>query len=393
MESSRKKTWLRNIFLLVISLLFVEGALRTAGFFYDGERPFVFGEKGETGKTVLCLGDSYTYGGNVAWRDAYPYRLWLELKKYFPVRVVNVGRCEYNSAQVLSGLKKNLDEYKPDYVVLLAGASDKWNLIDCDPENDFAVCLRDYEGRAPGAAENQNFLKSLRIYKLLRGFYLNRRLEKLLKITESGEPLELDAAGQKKVAKEVIPDLVYSSRYEKALETSLLVLAGLKKDSLYFSENLSYYFALGISYEFQSKYSSGQVAGRMREIMAGNPDFAANGVFLKYLAHFEKRAESEKEFARRLEKNLFSIAAETNRRGIRLVILNYPSDYAAANETLRKTAAVKKAVFIDVYSRFSELIKKDGRERYLMGDDHATPAGHEEMAALAAAELEKLWTR
>ena len=70
-------------------------------------------------------------------------------------------------------------------------------------------------------------------------------------------------------------------------------------------------------------------------------------------------------------------------------MLNYPSTHTAANKALERAAAKHKAAFIDVHSAFSKFIAKNGREKYLMGDDHATPLGHEEMAALLLPEIVK----
>lgn len=381
----RKNAWLRNAVLLAGSLAVMEIALRLAGLLYDRSRPYVFEAAGEPALKVMCVGDSYTYGGNVRWGEAYPYKLWQELRAE-RVTVVNRGRCEYNSGQVLAELPRELDEHKPGWLLVLVGASDKWNLIGCGPKGGFEVCRRDYDKYSP-LRPAEVFPESLRVWQLLRGLYLDTRLKRALEIAGAGRPLELDKVGQAKVAHELLADLVYASRYEEALQLSLAALAGLNSGSRYFSEDLSYYFALAASFEFQSKYSSDYVAGRLRGMQASNPGFAGNDVFQGYLAHFERRAEFERAMAARLERNLAEIAAEASRRGVRLAVLNYPSDYAAANAALRRLAAANKAVFVDVNAAMGELIRRDGRARYLMGDDHATPEGHRVMAALAAKAL------
>jgi len=79
--------------------------------------------------TVLCVGDSHTFGLNMPRLASYPERLAVLLGQRFaaPVSVVNRGVPGHNSAQVVAALPEDLRAVRPDVVVILAGINDTWN--------------------------------------------------------------------------------------------------------------------------------------------------------------------------------------------------------------------------------------------------------------------------
>jgi len=78
--------------------------------------------------TILCTGDSNTYGLYVP-SFSYPEQLRARLTARFqaPVEVVNRGVPGQSSAQVAAELPAELAAVRPDLVLLLAGANDAWN--------------------------------------------------------------------------------------------------------------------------------------------------------------------------------------------------------------------------------------------------------------------------
>ena len=78
--------------------------------------------------TILCVGDSNTYGLYVP-AFSYPDQLRERLAARFsaPVRVENRGVPGQASGQVADALPGDLAEVRPDLVLLLAGANDAWN--------------------------------------------------------------------------------------------------------------------------------------------------------------------------------------------------------------------------------------------------------------------------
>lgn len=79
--------------------------------------------------TVLCVGDSNTYGLHLPRVYAYPALLQaaLGLRYEQPVNVINRGIPGQNSAQVAAGLEQDLAELSPDLVLILVGINDTWN--------------------------------------------------------------------------------------------------------------------------------------------------------------------------------------------------------------------------------------------------------------------------
>ena len=79
--------------------------------------------------TVLCVGDSNTFGLHLPRVYAYPALLQaaLGLRYQQPVNVINRGIPGQNSAQVAAGLEQDLAELSPDLVLILVGINDTWN--------------------------------------------------------------------------------------------------------------------------------------------------------------------------------------------------------------------------------------------------------------------------
>ncbi|MFA5260513.1 MAG: tetratricopeptide repeat protein [Candidatus Omnitrophota bacterium] len=110
--------------------------------------------------SILCVGDSYTYGGAVSFEDTYPSQLQniLDLsglpRKF---KVYNGGICEYNSRQLLNRLPKFINTYRPDAIILLDGASNRYNFALYDMHGNPLL----------------GFIRSLRVYKMFKIVSLN----------------------------------------------------------------------------------------------------------------------------------------------------------------------------------------------------------------------------
>jgi lysophospholipase L1-like esterase len=126
-----------------------------------GFRQEEFGNEKPSGTVrIACLGDSWTFGGNVAQGDAYPQGLARLLnggggRRY---EVLNLGVLGYSSHQGLRLLESQVLPWRPD-VVTLGFAM-----------NDASVAgYRDAEAaRASPPARSAALLEQLEIYRLLR---------------------------------------------------------------------------------------------------------------------------------------------------------------------------------------------------------------------------------
>ena len=134
--------------------------------------------------SVLCVGDSYTYGGAVGFEDTYPSQLQnildsSGLSRKF--KVYNGGICEYNSRQLLRRLPKFIKMYQPDAIVLLDGASNRYNFA-----------LYDMRGNAL-----LGFIRSLRVYKMAKIISLNLKERSFRWKIKQLEKLSHDSIGVK----------------------------------------------------------------------------------------------------------------------------------------------------------------------------------------------------
>lgn len=82
--------------------------------------------------TILCLGDSNTFGMGAVPQRSYPARLEVMLQTRWPqrqIRVINAGVPGFNSSNVLHQLLRSLREARPDVILVWVGVND-WNFFD-----------------------------------------------------------------------------------------------------------------------------------------------------------------------------------------------------------------------------------------------------------------------
>lgn len=109
---------------------------------------------------ILCVGDSYTFGGEEKYETVYPYLLQEKLNEHYKEKnflVFNGGSCEYNSRQVLVRLPNFIHKYDPDMIIVLVGGTNRFNLA-----------LSDLRGGG-----FLGFLRSFRIYKMAKIIAMN----------------------------------------------------------------------------------------------------------------------------------------------------------------------------------------------------------------------------
>ena len=129
-------------FSLFFSLL--EVGLRVVGFlFYDMHKEIIHFSYGSNEDSltkkfnILCVGDSFTVGGEAAdiKYETYPAQLSRILNTNCPDRqffVINKGICESNTRMLLHHLPGEIEKYHPDIIILLIGAANRFNAWDYD---------------------------------------------------------------------------------------------------------------------------------------------------------------------------------------------------------------------------------------------------------------------
>jgi lysophospholipase L1-like esterase len=122
-------------FGILIALLLLEGTLQVLAYVTlrrarAEQRPSSERAQAFSGRRVLCVGDSYTYGIGAKNREAsYPARLEEHLRDAGGDGwiVVNEGWPSRNSQELNDLLPSLLQEYDPDWVVVLIGINDRWS--------------------------------------------------------------------------------------------------------------------------------------------------------------------------------------------------------------------------------------------------------------------------
>jgi len=122
--------------------------------------------------TILCSGDSFTYGLGAPSNMAYPVQLERMLKDKFGgrnINVINKGGGGSNTAHLLYRspykIEDNIEKIQPDIIVLLVGGQNLWNYWG------YGRCLDEKEI----SSKIKNILYRVRLYKLVKLFYTKIR--------------------------------------------------------------------------------------------------------------------------------------------------------------------------------------------------------------------------
>lgn len=141
---------------LALTLVGLELGLRLVGALHDlRARRDAGPQEGQDRITVLCVGDSFTWGAGAPASQSWPSQLQGVLDAEAPgtYRVVNRGRGAQNTAQLKASLPALFQEVRPDLLVVLSGTADLWN-----PTGQWAG------GTPPDALRDTLF--RVRLYKL-----------------------------------------------------------------------------------------------------------------------------------------------------------------------------------------------------------------------------------
>ena len=361
-----------------------EAALRIFGYVWRGKAGY---EKSETpGYTILCLGDSYTFGSQEPPENSYPRQLERILNRGGRGRtfsVLNGGVPSYNTAQILRRLETDLDKANPDLVILLAGGANGWNYWGLDP-----VRLRGagWQARLDVALDS---IKLVKLAKLLRmglkagpvgpgEAYYDEAVSCILK-------------GQEERAAGLFRKIV---ELEPGNGNNYVQLADLYSRAGRWDEALGW-LQKGIKADpgFPGNYA-GAAAALQKLGRSGEGAKYADVVFPAAPGRAGGPApESGYGTAVRnwIGADIARIAAVCRERGVPLILQNYPYTRREfyTPEIYAAAAAENSLPLVDNYSAFREQLAKG---RSLFGADtfgHPNAAGYGLMAAGAAAAIEK----
>ena len=117
-------------FGLLLAVLLLELGLQVAAFVAQATvRAAQPGAAGDGDVRVLCVGDSNTYGLYLDRSESYPAQLqalWNASHEAPKLEVLNLGMPGTNSSWLLRESDRLFETFRPDLVIVMAGANDFW---------------------------------------------------------------------------------------------------------------------------------------------------------------------------------------------------------------------------------------------------------------------------
>jgi hypothetical protein len=134
MTARTKRLVVRLVLVPLLTLVAMELSLQAAGLLVRA-----LSSRGSVGAadastvTVLCVGDSHTYGLPLPREHSYPAQLERALAESYPERefqVVNLGIPGLNSGYTANRLERQMLQLRPDLVMVWVGINNHWNVVE-----------------------------------------------------------------------------------------------------------------------------------------------------------------------------------------------------------------------------------------------------------------------
>ncbi len=195
-------------------------------------------------KTVLCIGDSFTFGQGSSRRElSYPAQLEDLLQKHLSPdwRVINAGYPGRNSRDLLERISGQLESYKPQFVYIIIGVNDQWT----KPEAlDLSI-----PGTDETVAAGNSFRLELRTLRMIKWMYGGTLDEDSAEIAEPATQARL------KPAVHILPALVgtwtHSTMSLSIAEDGRIEFAGLTLECAATSDTLTVFMPSGKTLDLQ----------------------------------------------------------------------------------------------------------------------------------------------
>ncbi|HOJ87251.1 MAG TPA: SGNH/GDSL hydrolase family protein, partial [Elusimicrobiales bacterium] len=265
------KKLIKITFLIIIGLILSEALLLLIKIKAIEERDFIeYPDK----KIILCIGDSYTFGGEVENKDSYPSIL-SEIVKEKGFAAVNLGICEADTSTISEKYINFLKTKKPEKVIFLGGTANLFGYKKPD----------------------KLFFENLKTYKLLRIFFINLKAwvlsEKSKKeIYANHIPFEIDlyknypANSENYYTQKTISLLFEKRDFKQAYETAI---EGLER----FPESINLlWLTANINFKLNNVKESEKNIKKISEFAYNSSNFDnsslnAKGIILRGLAEWD----------------------------------------------------------------------------------------------------------
>jgi lysophospholipase L1-like esterase len=389
----------------LVCLVLMEIALRIMGANFHNDLPVP--SKGRSGAyTILCLGDSYTYGIGAPRDKSYPRQLEELLNcrvrdKRF--RVINAGESTLNTAQILERLDVNLATIKPDLVVLLCGGANYWNC-----RGYYAFC----HGRSWYSGV-QDQLYRVRLFKLGKLLLQDLRLKtdrragrkafdgtaargKIVTAAESqqckyllNEGYRLKGIGKYREAIDRFKQAVALNPSSADIYCGLGYVYNLSEDtrqavkafekSIELDANSAENTSFGYLASIYLRYPKDQ--GLRAEIRYFILRLRDSGIENPRIVDTLSVIENENDayftnVAAWIRHDTRAIVAACQRNKAKVIMLNYPN-YRPGRQPIAQAGA---DAFVDNTLAFTELLQRHRREELFVPDGHCTATGYTIMA-------------
>jgi len=140
MRRTRGRAFALGTLTALLILLLLEGVLQLFSF---GARTWLalrpVEAAGAETITLLCVGDSHTYGAALPREHSYPSQLEARLEALHPgrgFRVLNFGVPGVNSAFVANRLEQQILQHAPHMVLVWVGTNNRWNALETEAWGD-----------------------------------------------------------------------------------------------------------------------------------------------------------------------------------------------------------------------------------------------------------------
>lgn len=391
-------------FSITVSVILLESSLRFVGVLYDAVRTRSESNLRDRGLeekenfTILCIGDSYTYGLGAAVEDSYPAQLEGMLNKGRPgkdIRVKNFGTPGSNSRRIRNIFGENIDRYKPDVIIIMVGMNNYWNLEGMHLFNEPSVFER-----------LESNIRGLRIYKLWKLATMN-----LIKKEHNGIP---DLAGDKKTARVANPESEASTGYaelalllrqagdhESALDYAKKALENASSDQLesaHIHMELVYIYRAKKDWDMarqhmdhalhrpvfiqsvftelknicenkESGLSFDEEVSRIRKVidlLHGRKGTSMLDALLYLNRNYRKVAQL-------LKVDLFELISMAKKNDIEVVLMTYPVSILSVNDAIRDTALSYNIALVDNEKIF---MQKPNKGEFFNLDRHCNAKGY-----------------
>jgi len=384
------KAKLSALFLgAMVVLLAMEIALRVMGCMQVRTATGDTGVRKNACYTILCLGDSFTFGSGASSDKSYPRQLQGLLNAEFPQKsfaVINRGVNAYTTRMILELFENYLlKEPAPDLVVLLAGGANIWNF------NGYHAYL---QGKTVWS-RSQGFLSQIRLYRLAKLLCMNIR-DKAALLREK-EVIQSSSFGRHDVReyKEKIALCLYDGRFAEAQELTRKIIA-LNPGS---SDS---YFTLGLVYLKKGDKEAAEPCFETAiRLDPSRPDYYGSLVecfsgtrkdvepAVKFLSQFKAKSpdvawqierlrkgqEYDRAIASWIASDLEKIVRICQGRRIRIILLDYPK--SNINGAIREVAVKYSLPLVDCEEIFRKLMRSGHvAADFFVPDAHCNAKGY-----------------